>query len=470
MFSSGLLAPAFGLLPLLLGPSYGFSSQTEQDGTAWLELNTDEPAKGVEVIILGDDGTEVRKTVSLRPGKPYRIKWKQKGGEVTYKLEIKAGDAYVDAEFDVQKIRVAGEPTLKFVASRDDLVYGRTAKYKTGFAISEQHLVVHNTDGDEIHNERFQGVHEPGDTFEVNWRSDDEVFSVKMRATDDAGRYAEDLTVPWSIGIPHTDVIFDSGKWDINDSEKPKLDDAFAIIVHELVALEKANQTVGANLAAQIYIVGHTDTVGKPGKNMTLSENRARAISQYFIDKGLWCEVYFAGMGERGLAVKTDDNVDEARNRRAQYVLGVQKPAPGGDMPGTGQWKKLQGQGARMIQKLPELPDSYLAYKEKMDQERRAKMAPGGDSSGGGDSSSGSGGSSGSGSSSSDSGDMGSGGGDSSYDGGSSDASGGGDDGAPPAIGDTPGSKKGCSVGDEAPAGWLGGLMLLAMVGRRRRD
>ena len=37
----------------------------------------------------------------------------------------------------------------------------------------------------------------------------------------------------------------------------------------------------------------------------------------------------------------TDDNVDEARNRRAQYVLGVQKPAPGGDMPGTGQWKKL---------------------------------------------------------------------------------------------------------------------------------
>jgi MYXO-CTERM domain-containing protein len=462
---SGLLAPAFGLIPLLLGPSYGFSSQTEPDGSAWLELNTDESASGVEVTIVGDDGSEVHKTVSLRAGKSKRIKWKQKGGVVTYKLEIKAGDSYVEAEFEVTKIRVAGEPTLQFLSDRNDLLYNRTASYRTKFAISEQHLIVHNTDGDEIANERFQGVYEPGDSFDLKWRSDDEVFTVKVRATDDGGRFAEDLRVPWSVGIPHTDVIFDSGKWDINDSEKPKLDDAFAIIVHELANLEKANKAVpDAHLAAQIYIVGHTDTVGKPGKNKILSENRAKAISQYFISKGLWCEVYYAGMGERGLAVQTDDSVDEARNRRAQYVLGVQKPAPGGSLPGTGQWKKLQGETGRMMQALPDLPASYVAYKEKMDQERRAKMAPGGDSGAeaSGGSSSGGGGE-----------DEGGDGGDSSYssDGSSSGGSsggGGGDDG-PPAIGDTPGSKKGCAVGGEAPVGWLGGLVLMGWFARRRR-
>lgn len=134
-------------------------------------------------------------------------------------------------------------------------------------------------------------------------------------------------------------------------------------------------------------------------------------------------------------------------------------------MPSPGSWKKLQGETGRMMQKLPDLPASYVAYKEKLDRERRAKMAPGGDS---GAEASGPGGGDG-GASSDDGGNSSSGdGGGSGGDGDSSGSSSGGD--GPPSIGDTPGSKKGCSVGDDTPVGWLGGLLLMGWFARRRRD
>jgi hypothetical protein len=39
--------------------------------------------------------------------------------------------------------------------------------------------------------------------------------------------------------------------------------------------------------------------------------------------------LYYAGFGEDQLKVKTPDNTDEARNRRADYVIGVEEPAAG---------------------------------------------------------------------------------------------------------------------------------------------
>jgi hypothetical protein len=35
------------------------------------------------------------------------------------------------------------------------------------------------------------------------------------------------------------------------------------------------------------------------------------------------------GFGESRLAIETGDNVDEPRNRRAQYVLAAAEPVPG---------------------------------------------------------------------------------------------------------------------------------------------
>ena len=467
-FLSALVAPALSILASLnFGPSFGYSNQTEPDGTAYLEIRADENTPGVEVEISGDDGFHLEQTVNVRGGKPYRVTWKQKGKTVNYTLKMVAGDEQTDFNFEVLKPTIAGDVKgFELLSGREDIVDKGKISYRTSFALSSQELKVYSTSGEVIEDKTETQDIGAGDSFTMTWDSCDEVFMVKFRGEDDAGRYAEDTRVPWSFDVPHTDVIFDSGKADIKANESPKLDESFAILVNELEALSRAGKAGGADLTPQLYIIGYTDTVGSPADNKKLSEARARSISQYFIDKGVWCEVYYAGMGERGLAVQTPDSTDEARNRRAAYVLAMQKPAPGGKMPATGGWKKLSGLGTPMTN-LPPLPDSYVKHKEEEEQKRLARR--GGSCGGGGGSSSGGGGSSSDGPDTYSSG--GSGGGSSSDgpgDYGSGGSGGNGGSEAPPTSGETPATKKGCNV-DPSGGGAFALFGLFGMTAWRRR-
>ena len=60
--------------------------------------------------------------------------------------------------------------------------------------------------------------------------------------------------------------------------------------------------------------------------NLALSRSRARAIAAYFRQHGFRAPASFVGCGERQPRVRTADNVDEARNRRADYTLALQPP------------------------------------------------------------------------------------------------------------------------------------------------
>jgi outer membrane protein OmpA-like peptidoglycan-associated protein len=69
-------------------------------------------------------------------------------------------------------------------------------------------------------------------------------------------------------------------------------------------------------------IEGHTDTVGTPELNQTLSERRAKTVvdylaSNFHVDPS---RVQAVGMGEKGLLVQTPDQTPEPRNRRVQVV------------------------------------------------------------------------------------------------------------------------------------------------------
>lgn len=69
-------------------------------------------------------------------------------------------------------------------------------------------------------------------------------------------------------------------------------------------------------------IEGHTDTVGAPEANKTLSERRAQAVvtflaSRFHIDP---VRLDAVGMGEDGLLVQTPPNTAESRNRRVQVI------------------------------------------------------------------------------------------------------------------------------------------------------
>ncbi len=463
------LAPTLASVPLALLLSFAdpfsfeFASQTDANGMAYVVLHAQQPAKGITITIEGDDGTRVVKSLSLRGGTSKRITWRQQGSQTHYKMTIKGGDVETDFEFDTRKARAGGKPSLTMVASREDIVDRHTIKYKTGFVISSYLFQVFNTEGDIVEEINKEDVEiNVGDVIELPWEGADDVFMVYFKGMDDVGRFAEDRRVPWAVTIPHTEVNFDSGKWDIKPNEAPKVDEAFSVLVHELDGLERANAALGPSfkdkISASLYIVGYTDTVGNAADNQKLSLNRAQAIAQYFKDKGAWCSIYYAGMGERGLAVETGDSVDEVRNRRALYLLmpDPQKPAAGGKVPGS--WKKLTDASPRTMAQLPALPESYLAFKDKQRQEREAKFGR----------SSSDGGTSG--------GDDGGEGGDGwvhPYDRMEHDDEGGaGVDGPEPIDGDDAGAAtgKGCSIDQERETnGLLGLALLVGLVGLRRR-
>ncbi len=73
-------------------------------------------------------------------------------------------------------------------------------------------------------------------------------------------------------------------------------------------------------------MTGHTDSVGADSDNLTLSKNRAKAIAAYFRKQGFRMPIFYLGYGERQLRAKTADNVDDARNRRADYTLALEAP------------------------------------------------------------------------------------------------------------------------------------------------
>jgi len=71
--------------------------------------------------------------------------------------------------------------------------------------------------------------------------------------------------------------------------------------------------------AAEVVVIGHTDTVGSGPDNDKLSLQRARRVKALLIPLGIPADrIVVAGRGERELIVPTADNVDEPKNRRVE--------------------------------------------------------------------------------------------------------------------------------------------------------
>jgi outer membrane protein OmpA-like peptidoglycan-associated protein len=104
------------------------------------------------------------------------------------------------------------------------------------------------------------------------------------------------------------DVSFDSGSAQL----RPEA----------LAALNKLASTLGDYSSTVIHVVGHTDSVGSPEFNQSLSERRAASVGDYLARQGVPAQrLREEGRGERELLIRTGDNVAEPRNRRVDIVI-----------------------------------------------------------------------------------------------------------------------------------------------------
>ena len=72
----------------------------------------------------------------------------------------------------------------------------------------------------------------------------------------------------------------------------------------------------------KIQINGHTDNVGSDSANLTLSENRAKAVFDYLVEAGIApTRLSTRGYGETQ-AIDTNDTPEgRANNRRTEFVI-----------------------------------------------------------------------------------------------------------------------------------------------------
>ena len=71
-----------------------------------------------------------------------------------------------------------------------------------------------------------------------------------------------------------------------------------------------------------IDVYGYTDTVGSSASNQRLSEQRAQAVANYLISRGVSsARIRWMGFGETNLKVSTGDNVNEPMNRRVEIKI-----------------------------------------------------------------------------------------------------------------------------------------------------
>ena len=102
-----------------------------------------------------------------------------------------------------------------------------------------------------------------------------------------------------------TGVLFETAKWDINSQAFQKLG--------EVIEVMKKNPSL------KLEVQGYTDNRGAAAFNMKLSEKRANAIMEYFIDNGIESgRISAKGFGLSNPATTNDTPEGRAINRRVE--------------------------------------------------------------------------------------------------------------------------------------------------------
>ncbi|MEW5739956.1 MAG: OmpA family protein [Myxococcota bacterium] len=296
-----------------------------------------EPIAGFRLKLESSAGKKLDVKGGGKPGVTRVIDLPQDEGIVTWKGELtinlpRGETAAMPLEFETQLV---GPLKFLFDKNKDVDLPGRKVSFRLNqVAVKAELKVLMDTGSYAFDGEIPFDNPAPGSTLTVTWpEAKGQVMKIFLRAHTTTGQYDGVELTPWQIDIPHEEVNFDSAKWDIRPEEQPKLDKSYALIA-------EAVQKFGSLATLRLYVAGHTDTVGGTQYNRGLSLNRARSIAQYFRKKGLSIAVYYEGFGEEALAVGTPDETEEAKNRRAEYLITIDEPRPK-SVPFTPRWQRL---------------------------------------------------------------------------------------------------------------------------------
>lgn len=96
----------------------------------------------------------------------------------------------------------------------------------------------------------------------------------------------------------------------------------YVLLPESYAELDKLVRTLQQNPAVRIEIAGHTDNVGDPRLNQSLSEYRARVVMNYLTRHGIGGDrVEATGYGGSRPLTSNDTETNRAKNRRVAFVV-----------------------------------------------------------------------------------------------------------------------------------------------------
>ncbi len=144
----------------------------------------------------------------------------------------------------------------------------------------------------------------------------DEAMLSRARAEVHNGEVVLKIGRPQVLSRPGTEIFavyFGLGKTVPDEEGKAEVRD----VAEQILA---AYEVHGAEL--EVYVEGHTDSVGSWDTNYEIAHRRTLSVRDQLIAEGVpksW--IHIADYSEQGLAVPTADNVPEERNRRVEITL-----------------------------------------------------------------------------------------------------------------------------------------------------
>jgi outer membrane protein OmpA-like peptidoglycan-associated protein len=302
-----------------------------------LLLEPRDPVKKLEVALARSDGKKLTlRSGVIKAGQRKELPIDQPPGELGYEAHFKVvwGDGET-SDFSITfKLTRVGELKLS-IGPEDVDLDGRRLQCRTTNPAASAELTIYGEAEQvlAVVQETYEAA-VPGTNLVLAWEPlKAEIVSMQLKVTDVAGFWTGMRITPFSIEIPHDDLVFDSGKSNVRADQEPKLGVTMGFVNEALAK----HQTL---LELKLFVAGYTDSVGSKGSNVELSQARARSIAAWFRGHGLKIPIYYQGFGEDVLAKPTPDETEEPANRRAVYILASQQPPVSKTIPRRS-WHKL---------------------------------------------------------------------------------------------------------------------------------
>ena len=147
----------------------------------------------------------------------------------------------------------------------------------------------------------------------VTVKAEDRTMDSKLIAADSKEAVIKNVDMKSEkieIGKPYTlsDILFASNSYELNAQSK--------FVIDQFITFLKEYPNI------KVAIQGHTDDKGDNNENLILSDNRANAVKDYIISKGISAgRITAKGYGETKAKVPNTTDINRALNRRTEFVI-----------------------------------------------------------------------------------------------------------------------------------------------------